>query len=101
MLIILAGDSNRAKPFKVVAHTMLCGMAHAPGCTEEPVLQVMALIAHLMEHKNNYGPHLIIVPNAVMVNWKSELSAWLPSARCAPATQSCEGIACRDQGAQA
>ena len=44
---------------------------------------MMALIAYLMEHKNNYGPHLIIVPNAVMVNWKSELSAWLPSARCA------------------
>jgi SNF2 family DNA or RNA helicase len=33
-------------------------------------LQVMALIAYLMEYKGNYGPHLIIVPNAVMVNWK-------------------------------
>ena len=39
----------------------------------------MALIAHLMEHKNNYGPHLIIVPNAVLVNWKSELTQWLPT----------------------
>lgn len=46
------------------------------------VLQVMALLAYLMEHKNNYGPHLIIVPNAVMVNWKSELNQWLPSVRC-------------------
>ncbi len=46
------------------------------------LLQVMALIAYLMEHKNNYGPHLIIVPNAVMVNWKAELTAWLPSAKC-------------------
>ena len=33
-------------------------------------VQVMALIAYLMEFKGNYGPHLIIVPNAVMVNWK-------------------------------
>lgn len=33
-------------------------------------MQVMALIAHLMEFKGNYGPHLIIVPNAVLVNWK-------------------------------
>ena len=33
-------------------------------------LQVMALIAYLMEFKGNYGPHLIIVPNAVLVNWK-------------------------------
>ncbi|DBA85268.1 TPA: hypothetical protein ACH3X2_005964 [Trebouxia sp. C0005] len=45
-------------------------------------VQVMALLAYLMEHKNNYGPHLIIVPNAVMVNWKSELNQWLPSVRC-------------------
>ncbi|KAK2080232.1 hypothetical protein QBZ16_000085 [Prototheca wickerhamii] len=45
-------------------------------------VQVMALIAFLMEHKSNFGPHLIIVPNAVLVNWKSELSQWLPSARC-------------------
>jgi SWI/SNF-related matrix-associated actin-dependent regulator of chromatin subfamily A member 2/4 len=42
----------------------------------------MALIAYLMEHKQNYGPHLIIVPNAVMVNWKSELATWLPSVKC-------------------
>ena len=42
----------------------------------------MALIAYLMEHKNNCGPHLIIVPNAVIVNWKSELLQWLPTVRC-------------------
>ncbi|EPS60972.1 hypothetical protein M569_13829, partial [Genlisea aurea] len=45
-------------------------------------MQVMALIAYLMEFKGNYGPHLIIVPNAVLVNWKSELHNWLPSATC-------------------
>ena len=42
----------------------------------------MALLAYLMEHKNVFGPHLIIVPNAVMVNWKSELTQWLPEVRC-------------------
>ncbi len=42
----------------------------------------MALIAYLMEKKGNYGPHLIIVPNAVMVNWKAELTRWLPGVRC-------------------
>lgn len=36
-------------------------------------MQVMALIAYLMEFKGNYGPHLIIVPNAVLVNWKVSL----------------------------
>ncbi|XP_057454652.1 ATP-dependent helicase BRM-like isoform X2 [Lotus japonicus] len=45
-------------------------------------VQVMALIAYLMEFKGNYGPHLIIVPNAVLVNWKSELYHWLPSVSC-------------------
>ncbi|XP_047337449.1 ATP-dependent helicase BRM-like [Impatiens glandulifera] len=45
-------------------------------------VQVMALIGYLMEFKGNNGPHLIIVPNAVLVNWKSELHTWLPSASC-------------------
>lgn len=44
--------------------------------------QVMALLAYLYEFKQNYGPHLIIVPNAVMVNWKAELQTWLPDFRC-------------------
>jgi SNF2 family DNA or RNA helicase len=43
--------------------------------------QVMALVAHLMEEKSNFGPHLIVVPNAVLVNWKAELNVWLPGAR--------------------
>ena len=45
-------------------------------------VQVMALIAYLMEARSNFGPHLIIVPNAVAVNWRAELNAWLPAARC-------------------
>ncbi|KAK8960870.1 ATP-dependent helicase BRM [Platanthera guangdongensis] len=31
---------------------------------------VMTLIAYLMEFKGNYGPHLIIAPNAILLNWK-------------------------------
>jgi SWI/SNF-related matrix-associated actin-dependent regulator of chromatin subfamily A protein 2/4 len=45
-------------------------------------VQVMALLAYLYEFKQNYGPHLIIVPNAVIVNWKAELQTWLPDFRC-------------------
>ena len=29
-----------------------------------------------------YGPHLIIVPQEVLVNWESELTQWLPEVRC-------------------
>ena len=42
----------------------------------------MALLAYLMQHKGACGPHLIIVPNAVMVNWRAELMRWLPAFRC-------------------
>ena len=42
----------------------------------------MALLAYLMQHKGVSGPHLIIVPNAVIVNWKAELLQWLPAMRC-------------------
>jgi hypothetical protein len=52
---------------------------------------VMALIAHLMEEKNNFGPHLIVVPNAVLVNWKAELNVWLPGARFCPVVAAGEG----------
>ncbi|KAM7491591.1 hypothetical protein LguiA_034512 [Lonicera macranthoides] len=40
---------------------------------------VMALIGYLVEFKRNYGPHLIIVPDAVLVNWKNEQRRWFPS----------------------
>jgi SWI/SNF-related matrix-associated actin-dependent regulator of chromatin subfamily A protein 2/4 len=42
----------------------------------------MALLAYLYESKENYGPHLIIVPNAVTINWKAELQTWLPDFKC-------------------
>ena len=52
-------------------------------------VQVMSLLAYLMQHKGACGPHLIIVPNAVMVNWKSELLRWLPSK---PLQQRLQGV---------
>lgn len=29
-------------------------------------------------HKGNWGPHLIIVPTSVMLNWEMELKRWCP-----------------------
>jgi SWI/SNF-related matrix-associated actin-dependent regulator of chromatin subfamily A member 2/4 len=45
-------------------------------------VQVCSLIAYLWESKQNFGPHIIIVPNAVIVNWKAELKRWLPKVNC-------------------
>ena len=85
----LSTRQSNDPPYLVEQGPDLCVCCEALACpgvrqTESfsSLLQVMALIAYLMEHKNNYGPHLIIVPNAVMVNWKAELTAWLPSAKC-------------------
>ena len=42
------------------------------------VLQVIALICHLMEAKNDRGPFLIVVPSSVLPNWLAEISRWAP-----------------------
>ncbi|RVE59981.1 hypothetical protein OJAV_G00193780 [Oryzias javanicus] len=41
-------------------------------------IQTIALLAHLACEKVNWGPHLIIVPTSVMLNWEMELKRWCP-----------------------
>lgn len=41
-------------------------------------VQVIALICHLMETKNDRGPFLIVVPSSVLPNWLAELGRWAP-----------------------
>uniref|UniRef100_A0A8D3BMR4 Snf2-related CREBBP activator protein n=1 Tax=Scophthalmus maximus TaxID=52904 RepID=A0A8D3BMR4_SCOMX len=41
-------------------------------------IQTIALLAHLACEKANWGPHLIIVPTSVMLNWEMELKRWCP-----------------------
>ena len=48
----------------------------------QQTVQVMALLAYLAEHRGDAGPHLIIVPNAVLVNWRAELAQWVPGLKC-------------------
>ncbi|XP_021556009.2 helicase SRCAP [Neomonachus schauinslandi] len=42
-------------------------------------IQTISLLAHLACEKGNWGPHLIIVPTSVMLNWEMELKRWCPS----------------------
>lgn len=44
-------------------------------------IQAIALLAYLMEFKNNLGPYLVIVPLSTLSNWENEFVKWCPSAR--------------------
>ena len=41
-------------------------------------IQTIALLAHLACEKGIWGPHLIVVPTSVMLNWELELKKWCP-----------------------
>ncbi|XP_067010530.2 helicase domino [Anabrus simplex] len=42
-------------------------------------IQTISLLAHLACEKSNWGPHLIIVPTSVMLNWEMEFKKWCPA----------------------
>ncbi|KAI4173761.1 MAG: hypothetical protein LQ343_002764 [Gyalolechia ehrenbergii] len=41
-------------------------------------IQTISLLAHLAVHHEVWGPHLIIVPTSVMLNWEMEFKKFLP-----------------------
>jgi len=42
-------------------------------------IQVIGMICHLVEHKNNNGPYLVIAPLSTITNWQSEFERWAPA----------------------
>lgn len=44
-------------------------------------IQVIAFLAYLSEARGVKGPHLIVCPNSVLMNWQKEFRKWLPSLR--------------------
>lgn len=42
-------------------------------------IQTISLIAHLACNKGIWGPHLIIVPTTIIINWEIEFKKWCPS----------------------
>ena len=41
-------------------------------------IQTISLLAHLAVHYEAWGPHLIVVPTSVMLNWEMEFKKFLP-----------------------
>jgi len=44
-------------------------------------LQTISLIGYMKNHRNQPGPHIVIVPKSTLANWMSEFSKWCPSLR--------------------
>lgn len=42
-------------------------------------IQTIALLCYVMEHKQNFGPFLVVVPLGTLTNWKLEFEKWAPS----------------------
>ncbi|CAB4065314.1 Helicase ssl-1,Helicase swr-1,E1A-binding protein p400,Helicase SRCAP,Probable ATP-dependent helicase PF08_0048,Helicase domino,Protein PHOTOPERIOD-INDEPENDENT EARLY FLOWERING 1,Helicase SWR1,Helicase swr1 [Lepeophtheirus salmonis] len=42
-------------------------------------IQTIAFLAHMACEKQLWGPHLIVVPTSVLLNWEMEIKKWAPS----------------------
>ena len=42
-------------------------------------IQTIALLAHLAIEQGIWGPHLVIVPTTILMNWEIEFKRWCPA----------------------
>jgi helicase SWR1 len=41
-------------------------------------IQTISLLAYIAVHREVWGPHLVVVPTSVMLNWEMEFKKWCP-----------------------
>ncbi len=42
-------------------------------------IQTISFLAHLALSKGIWGPHLVIVPTSIIINWEIEFKRWCPA----------------------
>ena len=42
-------------------------------------IQTISLLAHLAAERGIWGPHLVVVPTSVMLNWETEFKRFCPA----------------------
>ena len=47
-------------------------------------IQAIALLAHLSENKQNWGPFLVVAPSSTLFNWQQEIKRFCPQLRVLP-----------------
>eukprot|EP01116_Phalansterium_solitarium_P012615 TRINITY_DN2906_c0_g2_i3.p1 TRINITY_DN2906_c0_g2~~TRINITY_DN2906_c0_g2_i3.p1 ORF type:complete len:931 (-),score=368.23 TRINITY_DN2906_c0_g2_i3:64-2856(-) len=45
-------------------------------------IMTISLLAHLACERQMWGPHLIVVPSSLLLNWEVELKTWCPAFKC-------------------
>ena len=47
-------------------------------------IEAIALLAHIAESKNNWGPFLVVAPASTLYNWQEEIKKFCPEFKVLP-----------------